>query len=361
MNRNEVQQLQSLSDPLSLSILMPTYRAYPDNQRDPIRLKNLVTEATNRLVTQYGKREVEPLLTRLETLTAEIDFRKTLDGLVLYVSPNFSRQYILPFSVKERVNLGETFATRDLVFALNRSPRYWTLVLSEKPTRLFEGVRDTLMEIREGEFPMTHLGPGGAESLPGGFGIKRSGMRDEYDRQFFRHVDEAFGRFLAADQLPLAVVGVQRNLAFFEEVSKHNKSTLCTLEGSHDKTSPHALGALVWPLVQEGLASQRKEIFNELEKAIGAKLFASGIQSIWQAAHEGRGAILLVEQGFHTSARVDSTGINLIPADNLAEPGVMDDAVDELIETVLAKGGQVVFTEDGTLEIHQRIALILRY
>ena len=361
MNRIDIQQLQSLSDPISLSILMPTHRAYPENQQDPIKLKNLVTEATNRLVTQYGKREVEPLLTRLEALTAQIDFHKTLDGLALYVSPNFSRQHILPFSVKERVILGETFATRDLVFALNRSPRYWTLVLSEKPTRLFEGVRDTLMEIREGEFPMAHLGPGGAESLPGGFGIKRSGIRDEYDRQFFRHVDVAFGRFLVADPLPLAVVGVQRNLAFFEEVSKHNKSTLCTLEGSHDKTSPHELGVLVWPLVREGLASRRKEVFNELDKAMGARLFASGIQSVWQAAQAGRGAILIVEQGFHTSARVDSSRINLIPADNPAERGVLDDAVDELIEIILAKGGQVVFTEDGTLELHQRITLILRY
>ncbi|MDP1713131.1 MAG: hypothetical protein Q8L41_00170 [Anaerolineales bacterium] len=361
MNRNDVQQLQSLSDPLSLSILLPTNRSHPENQQDTIRLKNLVSEATDRLVTQYGKREVEPLLTRLEALTAQVDFRNTLDGLALYVSPNFSRQYVLPFLLKERVILDQTFATRDLVFALHRSPRYWTLVLSEKPTRLFEGLRDTLIEIREGEFPMMHLGPGGAESLPGGFGIKRSGIRDEYDRQFFRHVDEAFEHFQSADPLPLTVVGVQRNLAFFEEVSKHNNSTLCTLEGSHDKTSPHELGELVWPLVQEGLASQRKEVFNELGKAIGARQFASGIQSVWQAAQEGRGAILLVEQGFHTSARLDSTGINLIPADNLAEAGILDDAVDELIETVLSKGGQVVFTEDGTLELHQRIVLILRY
>lgn len=361
MNRKDVQQLQSLSDPVSLSILMPTNRSYPDNQQDPIRLRNLVTEATNRLVAQYGKYEVESLLTRLEALTAQIDFRNTLDGLALYVNRNFSCHYILPFPLKERVILDETFATRDLMFAINRTPRYWILVLSEKPTRLFEGVRDALTEIKEGEFPMTHLGPGGAESLPGGFGIKRSGIRDEYDRQFFRHVDEAFGPFFANDPLPLAIVGVKRNLAFFDEVSKHNKSTLCTLEGSHDKTSPHELGALIWPLVLESLAIQRKEIFTKLEKAIGARLFASGIQSVWQAAHEGRGAILLVEQGFHTSARVDSTGINLIPADNLAERGVLDDAVDELIEITLAKGGQVVFTEDGTLELHQRIILILRY
>ncbi|MBU2611064.1 MAG: hypothetical protein KJ606_09005 [Chloroflexi bacterium] len=361
MNRNDVQQLQSLGDPLSLSILMPTNRTYPDNQQDPIRLKNLVTEATNRLITRYGKREIEPLLTRLESLIAQIDFRKTLEGLALYVSPNFSRQYVLPFSVKERVILGEKFATRDLVFAINRSPRYWALVLSEKPARLYEGFRDTLTEIVDGEFPMTHLGPGGAESLPGGFGIKRSAIRDEYDRQFFRHVDEALGGFVSLDPIPAIVVGVKRNLAFFKEVTKHSNLILRTLEGSHDKTSPSKLGELVWPLVQEGLANQRKEVFGELEKAIGTRQFASGIQSVWQATQEGRGAILLVEQNFHFPARVDPSGINLIPADDPEEADGLDDVVDELIETILSKGGKVVFAEDGVLEVHQRIVLILRY
>jgi hypothetical protein len=34
---------------------------------------------------------------------------------------------------------------------------------------------------------------------------------------------------------------------------------------------------------------------------------------------------------------------------------------DELVETVIAKGGQVIFADDGTLTRHQRIALIMRY
>jgi len=32
-----------------------------------------------------------------------------------------------------------------------------------------------------------------------------------------------------------------------------------------------------------------------------------------------------------------------------------------MIETMLAKGGRVVFVENGALEAHRRVALILRY
>jgi len=40
---------------------------------------------------------------------------------------------------------------------------------------------------------------------------------------------------------------------------------------------------------------------------------------------------------------------------------VVDDAVDDVIETVLHGQGQVVFVDNGQLEKHQRIALLLRY
>jgi hypothetical protein len=98
-----------------------------------------VTEATNRLLGEFSRRDVEPLLSRLEALVNDIDYRYTLDGLALFVNRDIGRQFILPFTLPERVVVDETFWTRSLVFALNRTPRYWVLALSEQPTRLFEG------------------------------------------------------------------------------------------------------------------------------------------------------------------------------------------------------------------------------
>jgi hypothetical protein len=39
----------------------------------------------------------------------------------------------------------------------------------------------------------------------------------------------------------------------------------------------------------------------------------------------------------------------------------LDDAVDELVEIVLEKGGEVVFVDEGALSDRGRVALILRY
>lgn len=361
MNKHDIELLQKISGYPALTITLPTHRTSPENRQDPIRVSNLVTEAHERLLTEFSKREIGPLLSQLDNLVETIDYRYTLDGLAFFVNRDFARVFFLPFSLKERVAVDETFFTRDLVYAMNRTPRYWALVLSEQPTRLYEGSRETLTEVNEESFPLTHTGPGGELPLPGGFGIKKSQYRDERHRQFFRQVDAALRPFLLDDPLPLIVVGVDRYLAFFSEISDHKDAISATLEGSHDSTPEHELGELVWPVVKQALAKERQKYLDELDQAVGERKIASTISDVWHMAQAGRGRLLLVEEDFHYPARVDESGLQISPADDIEAPDVLDDAVDEVITTVLEKGGEVVFLENGELDAHSRIALILRY
>lgn len=361
MNRQDIRVLQQAGGYPALTITMPTHRAKPENRQDPIRLKSLVKQAADRLLQEFGKREIAPLLARLEELAGGVNHHKNLDGLALFVNRDFARAVRLPFRLQERIVVDETFYTRDLVFAMNRTARYWLLVLSEKPTRLLYGTRDSLLEVEDHGFPMVHTGPGGERPLPGDFGVNKSAYRDERHRQFFRQVDAALKPLLAADPLPLVVVGVDRYLAFFREVSDHRDAVLTTLTGSHDGTSPHDLGRLVWPLVETSLAAEREQVFAELERSIGERKVAAGIAEVWPLAREGRGRLLLVEEDFHYPARVDPTGTIITPAEDATAPDVLDDAVDEVVEAVLLKQGQVVFVDPGRLAAQGRIALILRF
>lgn len=360
MNLHEIQEIQGYKLYPSITITMPTHRTSPANQQDVIRLKNLAQQAVDQLLKEFKKREVQGLLDKLDQMVRDVDHRYNLDGLKLFLSAEYANIFHLPFTLSERVVIQDNFFTRDLVYAMNRTPRYWVLSLSEKPNRLYEGSHDTLVEIRGEGFPMEHTGPGGAAALPGGFGVNKSAYRDERHRQFFRKVDAAFRPFVLDDPLPLAVVGVDRFQSFFNEVSAHSNRILATVTGSHDKTSPSNLAKLVWPPVKEKLAEERQRVFGELEKAVGERKTASTVGEVWRIANQGRGLKLVVEEDFHYTARLDDKGA-LHPADDPSAAGVIPDAVDEIIETVLRKGGSVVFTDNGTLEKHGRIALILRW
>ena len=360
MNYNERALLDSAQGQPSLTITLPTHRTAPENLQDPIRLKNLITEAASRLTDELGKREAGPLLDRLETLVAEIDYRYTLDGLALFVNDAVAQTFMLPFTLPERVVVDQSFATRDLLFAMNRTPLYWVLVLSEQPTRLYRGASEMLVEVTEGAFPLTHGGPGGEMGLPNDPAINSSQYRDEHHRIFFRAVDEALKPIIAGEPLPLAVVGVDRYLAFFREVSAHAKQITATLAGSHDKTSAHDLGKLIWPEVEAAIAERRAGMLDEFGAAIGANRSASSIDEVWRCVQEGRGDTLLVEEDFRYPAHVDASGMQLTPADD-AESADVKDVVDEVIAKALNMGGRVVFVANDSLADHGRIALILRY
>lgn len=360
MNRHDINHLMQYNSAPALTITLPTHRTAPENRQDRIRLANLVSQAREMLLASFERGQAEAVLSRLEPLVQSVNLRQTLDGLVILASATHASKYYLPFSVPERVHVSDSFLLRDLVFAINRHTRYWVLVLSEKPTRLLEGTRDTLIEIQEGGFPMVHEGPGGAQALPGGFGIQKSAYRDEMHRQFFRQVDGAFQPFVRDDPLPLVLVGVNRYLSFYREVSTSQEMILTTLNGSHDKTPLPRLAKRVWPLVEQAMGEKRKEYLADLSRAVGERKSGSTMEHVWRLANEGRGRLLLVEENYHFPGRLDETGINLLPA-GPGDMAAIPDAVDDVIETVLSKGGQVVFVPDGALEEHQRIALITRY
>jgi hypothetical protein len=361
MNRHDVLRLQQIKGYPCLTITLTTHPASPQNKEDQIRLRNLIREANERLLREFDKRDVAPLISRMDEWARTIDFSSLSAGLAFFANKDFAQAITLPYALPERVVVDRTFLTRDLVFAMNRAQRYWVPVLSEKPTRLFEGSRESLTEVTEGGFPLTHEGPGGEQPLPGGFGVRRSAYRDEYLRKFFRKVDEALKPFLADDRLPLALVGVERHLAFFKEVSQHRDRVVATLRGSYDKASAHELGSLVWPAMRAPLEGQRRQSLLELEKAAGGNRLVTGMPDIWRMAKEGRGRLLFVERDFHYPARTDETGMVLTPADDAAAPGVIDDAVDEIIEFVVSRSGEVVFLEQGQLETDPPIQLIVRF
>lgn len=340
----------------SISILAPTHRAAPLNKQDPIKVKNLVSKAVARLHKEFSKREVAGVVKNLRELVKNVDWKHTLDGLALLVSEKHSSAITLPFRVKPRVVIHESFATRDLIYAYNRTPPYRILVLSHSTT-LYDAWKTSLDEHTK-PFPFIHRGPGGASKLPGGPGVNVSGKRDDAHRTFYRSVDKAVAAVQKGNPLPLILVGAERNLAFFREVTSQAESIVGMLAGNHDKTPPSALGKLVWPVFESAETLRRTDALVQLDAAVDASRHASGIAQVWREAAGAMCRILLVEKDFKYPADVSTDGNVLTP--HTGGAASLDDAVDEVIERVLDTGGKVYFYAPGDLGVHQKIAAVLR-
>lgn len=358
LSRSELKTWQAHRNYPSVSILAPTHRTAPLNKKDPINIKNLVRKAIDRLHGEFRKRDVAAIVKELQQLVREVDWKHTLDGLALFAGPKVSAAVDLPFRVKPRIVIDETFATRDLVYAFNRAVPFRVLVLGHA-TRLYDAWMNVLDEHSAKPFPLAHRGPGGASKLPGGQGINRSAVRDESHRKFFRSVDDAVGALQKVNSLPMVVVGVERNLAFFQEVTSQAASIAGMLAGNHEKTSPTALGKLVWPVFESGATRRRTEALVQLDEAVSAGRSVSGIDEVWRAAAEAKCRTLLVDKEFHYPADLSAEGGRLLKYTGRG-PQALDDAVDEAIERVMETGGEVFFYSSGDLDAHQKIAAVLR-
>jgi hypothetical protein len=358
LSRSELLGLQSHRDYPSVSVLAPTHRTAPSNKKDPIKVKNLVNQAIDRLHGEFSKGEVAAVVKNLHELVKDVDWEHTLDGLALLASKDKAVAVSLPFRVKPRAMIDETFATRDLVYAFNRAAPYRVLVLGHT-ARLFDAWTTVLEEHRARPFPMAHKGPGGAAKLPAGPGVNRSAVRDDAMRTFFRSVDDAVEAVQKANPLPVIVTGVDRNLAFWKEVARRPESVLGMLAGNHELTSPSALGKLVWPVFDTAATLRRTDALVRLDQAVGANRHASGIDQVWRAAVGGQCLTLLVEKDFKYPADVSPEGDRLLPYTGKGA-AALDDAVDETIERVMQTGGEVYFFGPGDLDVHQRIAAVLR-
>lgn len=359
MNRSDLVALAAERGYPLVSLIARTHRTSPDNKADPITVKNLVETLRARLLEERDKREVVTVLEHVEQAVSEIDWAHTLDGLAIFASVEGARVFHVPYPVETRVIVDETFATRDLVLAWARTASYRVLVLSEKPTRLYNAVREDLDEVIAHGFPRVHDGPGGASRLPGGQ-VDAATVRQRHHLKFFRTVDSALSAIHHEDPQPLVVVGVQRYLGYWDSITNHPEAVIATVEGAHDKTPAHELGALIWPTVQSALAEREQAQAQAARDAVGQGKGVAGIAQVWRAAAEGRVATLVVDEHYQEPATVDETGLVLTPVDDATAPGVIDDAIDDLVENTLAFGGQVVFV-DGGLDDLQRVAAVVRY
>jgi hypothetical protein len=284
----------------------------------------------------------------------------------------------LPFHIDPRCYVGYGFQVRDLVFAMNRMEEYLVLHISEKKVMTLRGVgaqlapveiedmpedlQDTVPEhLKDKRFTDQHAGGGGSGNF-----VQQGAQEDSVEKvkNFIVKIDHALSRYVDNENLRIVVMGVEKKLGYFKKLSKNIDRVIAFVEGNYSHYSAKAVGDLVWPEVQKKISQEKEEHLRMLEAAIGRLQFVSGISQTWQAAAEGRIKTLLVEKEFYCPGIVSEDGFTLelnINGREVAPEKLKEDAVDDLIELVLDKGGDIVFLENGRLDSHQHLAGITRY
>lgn len=354
------QKLKTIKNIVSencVTLILNTHRTKPDNQKDPLALKNSIKEVQERLATSIDKRIVERIMTQLQNVEKSIDHSHNLESLIVFANENMSDFVRLPITVTERVVIDTSFATRDLIRAMHFEFNYYVLVLSQNEVRLIEAFNDKVVEEVKGLFPIENTWLKTKSSAESANASRQRNLIAE----FFNRVDKEVNAVRKNNPLKVFICADENNYHDYVNVADE-KNTIYPIFLNRNRLDDkaHAIVNEAWKLLQSYKTDLNNARKTELKAAVSNGKFMSDINDIWNAIHQGRVETLFIEEHLFQKAKWVDHVIHPI-ADNSNEPDSVDDIYDEMIAKNMAFGGEVVFLPENELSKFNGFGAGLRY
>ncbi len=342
-----------------ITLTMPTSRNMPDNAQDPIRLKNLLSEAKTRLENDLGKREAAKAIENLESAAASVDHNQNYEGLAIFANETVDIVLKTRFAMEEGVTIDDRFSLRTLLRAEQRSEPFSVLMLSLHDAKLFEGSREDLHEVRGSGFPLENSWHGTSSKAPAGPGVNPEASADESRKRF---VHDCLEKCAHIKGLPrkIVLIGTPEILSSAEGAVPDPLELLTTVPGNLSGVNIAEVGTKVWAAVREARTEQSHALIERLNSGRSENKYAAGIQEIAPLALDGRVAMLVCGIGYEVAGRFDEETRSMALIEEVENWKDHDDAVEFAVHQTLEKDGEVRFVPDELMG-DTPIAALLRY
>lgn len=375
--------LRSIAEPRErpvLSLYMPTEKAGPKTRQSPIRFKNLVRRALDKLETAgVDGGLADNFRNSSQPLLDDYDWWQHQDeGAAIFCDEERFDVVRLTSAPEEAVTLGRRFHLKPLLPLVARSEPFYLLALSGAQCRLYRGGPGGLEEVQVDGLPesLEHAlrfddpekslqfhtesaatGPGGHR--PAVFHGQGSSVEDRQDRflRYFRECDRALSGFLNDQRTPLLLAAVDEHAPLYRKANTYaGLMTGRWVSGSPDDASTKDLHRRATRILDEVADECLREQIRELEELLGRGKASVDLEQVAKAAKQGK-----VRSAFVANDR--------------SEPGVLDgvgggierksdspnDILNDIAAETLLMGGEVTALPSDTLPNGSSAAAIFRF
>ncbi len=359
-----------------VSIFLPTARGGNETWQGPIRLKNLLRQAEQKLGARWrkagnGKGFLEPALALCENSGFWLHQG---DGLALFRSPERFSYYRLPLKFDELVVVTERYHLKPLLRMFTEDGRYYVLSLSKNGVKFLEctrhGAREialgpevpaSLRELREmagvERHPVVHAP---SAKLQGHGHGTRAGDDDKQElKEYFRLVDRAVREIVKEDKSPMVLSGVEYEQALYREITALASLVPRGVAGSPEGRSLSQLRDAAWAIVEPHFRQGRADAALRYEEAVGTARASNVLEQLVPAACTGRIDELFVAVGKQRWGRYDPK-THRVKIRDQAHAGDQDLLDLAAIQTVLHKGA-VYAVAPNEVPGGRSLAATLRY
>jgi len=389
MSLLSVDELKALAEnPKSpcVSMYMPMQKAGPEIRQNPIRFKNLLREAEERLDAMgISHTEAVEFLKPVHELDTPEFWEHQDYGLVIFISPEVFRYYRLPYEFQELVVVNGQFHLKPLLHLINNDGRFYLLALSQKDVRFFEGTRYSVREVevenmpksmdealnydetaQEGQFRIATSRGGTSNSMvqPGAFHGQGSPDRDKHQEdilQFCHIIDDALHEKLRNQKVPLVLAGVEYMPPIYQEANTYPHLVEESITGSPETMTPEELHDKAWQFVEPLFHQAEQQAMERYQELAGANTgkASNDIKEIIPAAYFQRidSLFVPVNQQMWGDFDPDAMTVDLHPEPEPDDEDMLDFAA---VHTLL-NGGVVYAVEPEKMPDKTLAAAIFRY
>lgn len=381
VTRRDLERLARLNEGPCLSVTMPAHQAGPETRQDPIRFKNLIGEAEDRL-TEYGMRapEARELVEPARRLLDDHSFwQHQNQGLAVYLRPGRFDTYRLPLELEDLVVVGERFHLKPLLALLAGDGQFYVLAVSQNSVRLLQGTRYTVSQVELEDVPEsladalrfdepqrhlqfhTETGPraGRRGAMFFGQGVTGEEFRKDEILRFFQQLDKGLHEVLRNEQVPLVLAGVDYLHPLYREANTYPHLLEDGVTGNPDERSPKELHQAAWEVVEPIVRSAQEEAAAGYERLLGTGKASSALKEVVPAAHHGRVAGVFVSLGEHAWGTFDPE-TDAVEEHEERRAGDQD-LLDLVAVHTLLNGGVVHTVERSEIPGDGRLAAVFRY
>lgn len=382
LSKSELKSLMMEQDHPCVSLFMPAHRVGTDVQQDPIRYRNLLTEAEERLI-KSGMRKSDAqkyLYSARNLLNDPVFWQHQSDGLAVFISQDELQTFRLPLEFEELVIVGERFHVKPLFPLFSSDSRFYVLALSQNEIRLMEGTRfsvdeievedipENLAEALQWDDPETHLqfhasegaSTGGAapDTVFHGHGVAAEKEAKTNILRYFQKVNTGLKSVLAEESAPLILAGVDYLLPLYRHANSYRHLMETGIPGNPEELSSKELHQRAWEILKPHFLQEQEAAAGRYAQLRETERASDELEKILPAAYFGRVEELFVPIGVEVWGSFDQdSGEMRLHEDSNSSKDLLNIAA----TYTFLNGGKVYAMEPDELPDSTTAAAIFRY
>lgn len=355
-----------------VSLYMPTERKGPETEQNPIRFKNLITEA-RKAITDYGAdlSLLDPLL------ESPPDWQHMSEGLAVFIAPDLMLTYRLPAHFDQPVHVGRHFNIRPLLPLVGNGEQFFILALDQSQVRVLRGTRYHVGEVELDTMPQSladilrydeyqrHLqaystsryttsshARGDQDAMFHGQGTAAddSVLKDQVTR-LFEQVDNGIVELLAGSHRPLVLAGVDYMRGLYRQANHYDGLMADDIDLHPQSMGDEDLHRRAWDLVEPRFRKPYEDALAQYEQLASGERTTTDIEQIVLAAAYKRVDTLFIPVKGQHWGRLDANQVEIHASFERGDQELLNTAA---IHTL--KNGGTVFADERS-----EPAAVLRY